>query len=83
MIWEHKMLIMSADSLYGMLKDTQSTMLLMESFWVAIHYDNTRNDNGTYNDNDVHRLSLWDAAGQVEFHLTHGKFLGSNPLRQH
>ena len=79
MTWEHSMLMMSADSLYGMLQDTQSTMWRMERFWVAIHKDsNTRNGNGTYNDNNVDRLAFWDAAGQVEYHVTHGKFLGSN-----
>ena len=37
---------------------------------------------GTYDVNDVGRLSLWDATGQIEYHVTHRKFLGSRPLRQ-
>ena len=37
---------------------------------------------GTYDVNDVGRLSLWDATGQIEYHVTRTKFLGSRPLRQ-
>ena len=34
-------------------------------------------DVGTYNINRVGRLSIWDAAGHIEFHFTHGLFLAS------
>ncbi len=34
-------------------------------------------DVGTYDIDDIGRLSIWDAAGQVEYHVTHGMFLGS------
>ena len=44
--------------------------------------NNTINDMGTYNVNNVSRFSVRDATGQIEYHVTHSKFLGSRPLRQ-
>ena len=32
---------------------------------------------GSYDVNGVGQLSIWDAAGQIEYHMTHGMFLGS------
>ena len=37
---------------------------------------------GTYDVDDVGRLSSMDATGQIEHHVTHSMFLGSRPLRQ-
>ena len=34
-------------------------------------------DVGTYDVYDVGRLSIWDAAGHIEYHVSHGMFLGS------
>ena len=34
-------------------------------------------DVGAYDVNDVGRLSIWDAAGHIEYHVSHGMFLGS------
>ncbi|XP_072046623.1 death-associated protein kinase dapk-1-like [Amphiura filiformis] len=34
-------------------------------------------DVGTYEIEDVGTLSIWDAAGHIEYHVTHGMFLGS------
>ena len=32
---------------------------------------------GSYDVDGVGRLSIWDAAGHIEYHMTHGMFLGS------
>ena len=37
---------------------------------------------GTYDVDDVSKLSLRDATGHIEYHVTHSKFLGSRLLRQ-
>ena len=34
-------------------------------------------DVGSYDVDGVGRLSIWDAAGHIEYHMTHGMFLGS------
>ena len=34
-------------------------------------------DVGTYDVHDVGILSIWDAAGHIEYHVSHGMFLGS------
>ena len=34
-------------------------------------------DMGSYEVDGVGRLSIWDAAGHIEYHMTHGMFLGS------
>ena len=39
-------------------------------------------DIGTYDVNDVSKLSLWEATGHIEYHVTHSKFLGSRLIRQ-
>ena len=33
-------------------------------------------DVGTYGIDGIGRLSIWDAAGHIEYHMTHGMFLG-------
>ena len=33
-------------------------------------------DVGTYAIDGIGRLSIWDTAGHIEFHITHGMFLG-------
>ena len=39
-------------------------------------------DIGTYDVDDVSRLSLWEATGHLEYHVTHSKLLGSRLIRQ-
>ena len=55
----------------------------MESFWVAtiktITLEMTWEHTMLMMSSD---FSLWDAAGHTEYHVTHGMFLDSNPLRQ-
>ena len=33
-------------------------------------------DVGTYAVDGIGSLSIWDAAGHIEYHMTHGMFLG-------